>query len=50
LALERAGIGVTLLERAQELRELGFALLLAPNAMRALRELGLGDAAGVGSA
>ncbi|MET0390878.1 MAG: FAD-dependent monooxygenase [Polyangiales bacterium] len=41
LALEHGGWQVTVLERAAELRELGFALLLAPNAMRALRFLGV---------
>ena len=43
IALERAGYRVTVLERAPELRELGFALLLAGNAMRALRMLGVAE-------
>ncbi|HKU41230.1 MAG TPA: FAD-dependent monooxygenase [Polyangiales bacterium] len=43
IALSRAGFSVIVLERASELRELGFALLLAPNAMRALRVLGVAD-------
>ena len=33
-----------MLERADSPRELGFALALAPNALKALRELGLADA------
>lgn len=33
-----------MLERARSPRELGFALALAPNALKALRELGLADA------
>jgi 2-polyprenyl-6-methoxyphenol hydroxylase-like FAD-dependent oxidoreductase len=44
VALRRAGWLVRILERAATPRELGFALLLAPNAMRALRHLGLADA------
>ena len=44
VALRRAGWDVRVFERAFSPRELGFALLLAPNAMHALRELGLGDA------
>lgn len=43
LALERAGLRVTVVEQAAELRELGFVLLLAPNAMKALRLLGIAD-------
>ena len=43
LALRGAGWDVRVLERAGSPRELGFALLLAPNAMRALRALGLAD-------
>ena len=43
-ALRRAGWDVRVVERASSPRELGFALLLAPNAMHALRELGLADA------
>jgi 2-polyprenyl-6-methoxyphenol hydroxylase-like FAD-dependent oxidoreductase len=44
VALRRAGWDVRVFERASTPRELGFALLLAPNAMYALGELGLGDA------
>lgn len=44
VALQRAGWSVTVLEQAPQLREVGFALLLAPNAMRALRLLGVADA------
>jgi len=44
VALRRAGWTVRIVERAASPRELGFALLLAPNAMYALGELGLGDA------
>ena len=44
IALKRAGWSVRILERAASPRELGFALLLAPNAMHALRALGLADA------
>ena len=43
LALRRAGWQVRIHERAANPRELGFALALAPNAMAALRELGLAD-------
>jgi 2-polyprenyl-6-methoxyphenol hydroxylase-like FAD-dependent oxidoreductase len=43
LALRRAGWRIRIFEQAKHLRELGFALLLAPNAMRALRELGVAD-------
>jgi 2-polyprenyl-6-methoxyphenol hydroxylase-like FAD-dependent oxidoreductase len=44
IALRRAGWRVRVFERASSPRELGFALVLAPNAKAALRELGLGDA------
>lgn len=44
LALRRAGWTVRVLERASSRRELGFALLLAPNATYALRQLGVADA------
>jgi 2-polyprenyl-6-methoxyphenol hydroxylase-like FAD-dependent oxidoreductase len=50
LALRRGGWSVRIHERAASARALGFALALAPNAMAALRELGLEDsiaAAGV---
>jgi 2-polyprenyl-6-methoxyphenol hydroxylase-like FAD-dependent oxidoreductase len=43
VALRRAGWEVRVFERATSPRELGFALLLAPNAMYALGELGLAD-------
>ena len=43
VALERAGQRVVVLEQASELREVGFALLLAGNAVRALRLLGVAD-------
>lgn len=43
LALRAAGYEVQVHERARDARELGFALLLAPNAMWALRELGVAD-------
>jgi 2-polyprenyl-6-methoxyphenol hydroxylase-like FAD-dependent oxidoreductase len=41
LALKNAGLSVRILERAGSPRELGFALLLAPNATHALRQLGV---------
>jgi 2-polyprenyl-6-methoxyphenol hydroxylase-like FAD-dependent oxidoreductase len=44
VALGRAGWTVRVLERAASPRELGFALLLAPNAIHALRQLGVADA------
>jgi 2-polyprenyl-6-methoxyphenol hydroxylase-like FAD-dependent oxidoreductase len=44
LALQHAGWRVRIFERAASPRELGFALVLAPNAMAAVRELGLADA------
>ena len=43
LALRRAGWEVRIYERAANVRELGFALALAPNAMAALGELGLAE-------
>ena len=43
VALRSAGWTVRVLERAASPRELGFALALAPNALKALRELGLAD-------
>ncbi|MGE0160803.1 MAG: FAD-dependent monooxygenase [Gemmatimonadales bacterium] len=43
VALRRAGWTVRVFERATSPRELGFALLLAPNAISALRRLGLAD-------
>ena len=44
ITLRRTGWDVRVLERAQSPRELGFALALAPNALKALREIGLADA------
>jgi 2-polyprenyl-6-methoxyphenol hydroxylase-like FAD-dependent oxidoreductase len=44
IALHRAGWLVRVLERAASPRELGFALLLAPNAVHALRQIGVADA------
>ena len=43
-ALKRAGWRVRIFERAATPRELGFALLLAPNALASLRSIGLADA------
>jgi 2-polyprenyl-6-methoxyphenol hydroxylase-like FAD-dependent oxidoreductase len=43
VALRRAGWPVQIFERAASPRDLGFALNLAPNAIVALRELGLAD-------
>lgn len=43
IALRQAGWDVRVFERSASLRELGFGLGLAPNAMAALRELGVGD-------
>lgn len=43
VALHRAGIDVTVYERANELREVGAGLMLWPNATRVLKELGLLD-------
>jgi 2-polyprenyl-6-methoxyphenol hydroxylase-like FAD-dependent oxidoreductase len=50
IALRRAGWDVRVFERATSPRELGFALLVAPNAMHALGALGLADAARRGGA
>ena len=44
VALRRAGWEVRVYERAAQARELGFGLLLAPNALAALRELQVGGA------
>ena len=44
ISLRRIGWNVRVLERAASPRELGFALALAPNALEALNELGLGEA------
>ena len=43
IALRQAGWDVRVFERSASLRELGFGLGLAPNAMAALGELGVGD-------
>ena len=43
ITLRRAGWQVRVLERGDSPRELGFALALAPNALEALREIGLAD-------
>jgi len=43
IALRRAGWDVVVHERAANPRELGFGLLLAPNALAALSELGIAD-------
>jgi 2-polyprenyl-6-methoxyphenol hydroxylase-like FAD-dependent oxidoreductase len=44
IALRKAGWAVRVFERSASLRELGFGVGLAPNAMAALGELGVGDA------
>ena len=44
IALRHAGWRVRIYERATQARELGFGLLLAPNALAALRELRVADA------
>ena len=43
IALRQAGWNVRLFERAATARELGFGLGVAPNALAALRRLGVGD-------
>jgi 2-polyprenyl-6-methoxyphenol hydroxylase-like FAD-dependent oxidoreductase len=43
IALERAGVEPVVLERAPELKEAGFGLVLTANAVAALRALGLRD-------
>src|SRR5215510_6186519 len=50
VALQRVGWNVRIFERAASPRELGFALLLAPNAISALRRLGLADRVMAGGA
>ncbi|MGC9440475.1 FAD-dependent monooxygenase [Streptomyces sp. WG5] len=42
-ALHRAGLRVTVLERAPSLQPIGAAISLSPNALRALDVIGLGD-------
>jgi FAD-dependent urate hydroxylase len=44
LALRRAGFDVVVLEQAAELREVGAGISLWPNAINALRRLGVGEA------
>src|SRR5215207_7553283 len=44
IALQRTGREVLLLERAPELLEIGAGISLWPNAVKALRRLGIGDA------
>jgi 2-polyprenyl-6-methoxyphenol hydroxylase-like FAD-dependent oxidoreductase len=44
IALRRAGREVVVLERAPELLEIGAGISLWPNAVKALRRLGIGDA------
>jgi 2-polyprenyl-6-methoxyphenol hydroxylase-like FAD-dependent oxidoreductase len=44
LALQQAGLDVLVLERAPELWEIGAGIALWPNAVKALRRLGIGDA------
>jgi 2-polyprenyl-6-methoxyphenol hydroxylase-like FAD-dependent oxidoreductase len=43
IAFERAGVEPIVIERARELREAGFGLVVSANAVIALRLLGLGD-------
>ncbi len=43
IALRRAGWDIRIFERAETPRAIGFALGLAPNAVAALRELGVAD-------
>jgi len=44
VALARRGWSVTVLERASSLEPVGAGIALAPNALRALDALGVGDA------
>jgi 2-polyprenyl-6-methoxyphenol hydroxylase-like FAD-dependent oxidoreductase len=44
IALRRSGWNVRVFEQAESPRELGFGVALAPNAVAALRELGVADA------
>jgi len=43
IALRRLGWDVRVFEQAESPRELGFGVGIAPNAVAALRELGVGD-------
>jgi len=45
IALRRRGVAATVYERAEELGDVGAGLVLAANAIRSLRRLGLGEAA-----
>lgn len=44
LALQRRGFRVAIYERAPEIREIGAGVVIAPNARRALRDLGVDEA------
>lgn len=44
LALQRRGFRVVVYERASEIREIGAGVVVAPNARRALRDLGVDEA------
>jgi salicylate hydroxylase len=44
LALQRRGFKVAVYERAAEIRDIGAGLIVAPNARRSLRDLGIDDA------
>jgi salicylate hydroxylase len=44
LALQRRGFTVAIYERAPEVREIGAGVIIAPNARRALRDLGVDEA------
>src|SRR5215212_3208423 len=44
IALQRTGRDVLVLERSPQLREIGAGISLWPNAVKALRRLGIGDA------
>src|SRR5690606_25372028 len=44
VALQRSGLTVTVYEQAPELAEVGAGLQLSPNAVRQLRQLGIGPA------
>jgi salicylate hydroxylase len=44
LALQRRGFKVAIYERAPEVREIGAGVIIAPNARRALRDLGVDEA------
>ncbi|HEY2662054.1 MAG TPA: FAD-dependent monooxygenase [Caulobacteraceae bacterium] len=43
LALARQGVGVRIIERAAEIREVGAGVQIGPNAFRAFARLGVGD-------